>query len=87
MRIRFYFEGVCYQELKHYDKAIAIFKKALEIDPLHASAEFALARALQRSGRAAEAKEHFKRFQHLTSTKISARRLGWPTASRGTTRR
>ncbi|MGD0681619.1 MAG: CRTAC1 family protein, partial [Terracidiphilus sp.] len=43
-----------------------------EIDPLHASAEFQLARALQRSGHTAEAKEHFKRFQHLTSTKIGA---------------
>ena len=36
-----------------------------------------MARALQRSGRTAEAKEHFKRFQHLTSTKIcSADRAG-----------
>jgi tetratricopeptide (TPR) repeat protein len=67
-----YFEGVCYQEMKEYDKAIAIFRKALEIDPLHASAEFQLARALQRSGNTADAKEHFKRFQHLTSTKIGA---------------
>src|ERR1017187_948193 len=67
-----YFEGVCYQEMKEYDKAIAIFQKALEIDPLHASAEFQLARALQRSGRTADAKEHFKRFQHLTSAKIGA---------------
>jgi hypothetical protein len=31
-----------------------------------------LARALQRSGNIADAKEHFKRFQHLTSTKIGA---------------
>jgi len=68
----YYFEGVCYQELKDYDTAIAIFQKALEIAPLHASAEFALARALQRAGRTAEAKDHFKRFQHLTSTKIGA---------------
>jgi len=67
-----YFEGVCYQEMKQFDKAIAIFQKALEIDPLHASAEFQLARALQRTGRTAEAKDHFKRFQHLTSTKIGA---------------
>jgi tetratricopeptide (TPR) repeat protein len=67
-----YYEGVCHQELKQYDKAIAIFQKALEIDPLHASAEFQLARALQRSGRTAEAKDHFKRFQHLTSAKIGA---------------
>jgi tetratricopeptide (TPR) repeat protein len=66
----YYFEGVCYQELKQFDKAIDILHKALEINPLHASSEFALARALQRSGNTAEAKEHFKRFQHLTSTKI-----------------
>jgi tetratricopeptide (TPR) repeat protein len=68
----YYFEGVCYQELKEYDQAIAIFQKALEIDPLHASAEFAIARALQRSGRTAEAKDHFKRFKHLADTKIGA---------------
>jgi len=68
----YYFEGVCYQEMKKYDKAIAIFQKTLEIDPLHASSEFQLARALQRTGRTAEAKDHFKRFQHLTSTKIGA---------------
>ena len=67
-----YYEGVCYEEMKEYDKAIAMFRKALEIDPLHASAEFQLARALQRSGNTADAKEHFKRFQHLTSTKIGA---------------
>jgi tetratricopeptide (TPR) repeat protein len=68
----YYFEGVCYQEMKQYDLAIAIFAKALEIAPLHASAEFAIARAYQRSGRIDDAKEHFKRFQHLTSTKIGA---------------
>ena len=68
----YYFEGVCYQEMKQFDKAIAILQQALAINPLHASAEFALARALQRSGHIAEAKEHFKLFQHLTSTKISA---------------
>ena len=67
-----YFEGACYQEMKQFDKAIAIFEKTLEINPQHASAEFGLARALQRSGRTAEAREHFKRFQHMTSTKISS---------------
>ncbi len=67
-----YFEGVCYQELKQYDKAIAAFQQALKVQPLHASAEFGLARALQRSGKVDEAKEHFKVFQHLASTKISA---------------
>ncbi|MGA3262974.1 MAG: FG-GAP-like repeat-containing protein [Terracidiphilus sp.] len=68
----YYFEGVCYQEMKQFDKAIAILRKALEINPLHASAEFAMARALQRSGNTADAKVHFQRFQHLTSTKIGA---------------
>ena len=68
----YYFEGVCYQEMKEFDKAIGIFKQALAIDPLHASSEFAMARALQRSGDTPNAKDHFKRFQHLTSTKIGA---------------
>jgi tetratricopeptide (TPR) repeat protein len=68
----YYFEGVCYQEMKQYDKAIQILQKVLEIEPLHASAEFATARTLQRSGQTAEAKIHFQRFQHLTSTKIGA---------------
>src|ERR1035437_593836 len=68
----YYFEGVCYQDLKQFDSAIATFRKALEIDPLHASAQFALARALQHQGQIAESKEHFKLFQHMTNTKISA---------------
>jgi tetratricopeptide (TPR) repeat protein len=68
----YYFEGVCYAEMKQFDKAIAIFEQALKIDPLHASSEFQLARSLQRSGNTPEAKERFKRFQHLTSTKIGA---------------
>ncbi len=67
-----YFVGVCYGEMKQFDKAIEMFHKALDVTPLHASAEFQLARALQRSGNTPEAKEHFKKFQHLTSTKISA---------------
>ena len=67
-----YFVGVCYGEMKQFDKAIETFHQALEVNPLHASAEFQLARALQRSGKTPEAKEHFKIFQHLTSTKISA---------------
>jgi hypothetical protein len=58
--------------MKDFDKAIAILQKALAIDPQHASAEFAMARALQRSGHVEEAKAHFKLFQHLTSTKIGA---------------
>jgi len=67
-----YFEGVCYQELKQFDKAIEILQKTLTINPLHASAQFQLSRALQRTGNTAEAREHFKLFRHLTSTKIGA---------------
>jgi Flp pilus assembly protein TadD len=67
-----YFEGVCFQDEKRFDQAIAAFTKALEKNPQHASSEFALARALQRSGRASDAKEHFVRFQHLTSTKVAS---------------
>jgi tetratricopeptide (TPR) repeat protein len=68
----YYFEGVCHAEMKEFDKAIVIFHQALKIDPLHASSEFQLARSLQRSGDTAGVKEEFKRFQHLTSTKIGA---------------
>ena len=67
-----YFVGVCYGEMKEFDKAIAVLQTALKIDPMHASSEFQLARALQRSGDTLNAREHFKRFQHLTSTKIGA---------------
>ena len=68
----YYFQGVCYQEMKKFDEAVAILAKALAIDSNHASAEFATARALQRSGHTVEAKVHFQRFQHLTSAKISS---------------
>jgi tetratricopeptide (TPR) repeat protein len=68
----YYFEGVCYREMKQFDKAVEVLKQALAIQPLHASSEFALARALQALGDKDAAKEHFKLFQHMTSTKISA---------------
>ena len=66
------FEGLCYQELKQFDQATAILEQALKVDPLHASSEFVLARTLQRTGHTPEARQHFQRFQHLTSTKISS---------------
>ncbi len=68
----YYFEGLCYQELKDYDQAIAILEQGLKVNPLHASSEFVLARMLQRTGHTPEARRHFQRFQHLTSTKISS---------------
>jgi tetratricopeptide (TPR) repeat protein len=67
-----YFVGVCYRDQKQYEQAVAAFQKALTIEPLHTSAEFSLAQSLQRLGRTDEAKQHFRIFQHLSSTKISA---------------
>jgi tetratricopeptide (TPR) repeat protein len=67
-----YFEGACYEEMKQFEDAIAVFQKALQVNPLHASAEFGLARSLQRAGKIPEARQDFQRFQHLTSTKIGS---------------
>ncbi len=78
----YYFEGACYQELKQFDKAISLYREALGVNPLHASSEFGLARALQHEGKGAEAREHFKAFQHLTNAKISSA-LGLSYGERG----
>ncbi len=65
-----YFEGACYEEMGQFAKAIPLFQKTLEINSYHASAEFGLARSLMRIGHTSEAREDFKRFQHLTSAKL-----------------
>ncbi len=67
-----YFLGTMYSQQQEYDRAIAEFQTALQLNPVHASAEFGLARTLQRSGKADEAREHLKRFEHLTRDKISS---------------
>jgi hypothetical protein len=59
-------------ELNDYVAAVAEFRKALGLNPLHASAEFGLARGLQRLGKADEAKAAFARFQHITSGHLGA---------------
>jgi Flp pilus assembly protein TadD len=69
----FYFVGYLQSQAQHYDEAIAAFQKALAAYPFHASAEFGLARAYQRKGDAAAAREHLARFQ-----KITAEHLGTP---------
>ncbi|MGC2467177.1 MAG: FG-GAP-like repeat-containing protein [Candidatus Acidiferrum sp.] len=67
-----YFVGYLESQLQHYDQAIAAFQKALALFPLHASAEFGLARAYQRSGNAAGAREHLAKFQKITSDHLGS---------------
>ncbi|HEY2820435.1 MAG TPA: FG-GAP-like repeat-containing protein [Candidatus Acidoferrum sp.] len=62
-----YFVGYLQSQSQHYDEAIAAFQKALEAFPFHASAEFGIARAYQRKGDAAAAREHLARFQKITT--------------------
>jgi len=63
----FYFLGYLESQLQHYDEAIAAFQAALAAFPFHASAEFGLARAYQRKGDSAAAREHLVRFQKITT--------------------
>jgi len=66
-----YFVGYLNSQLQRYDQAIAAFQKALAIFPFHASAEFGLARAYQRSGNAEAAKEHLAKFQKMTAEHLA----------------
>jgi Flp pilus assembly protein TadD len=65
-----YFLGLIYSQQQQYEKAITAFQHALVLNPFQVSAEFGMAQALQRSGKTAEAKVHFDRFQHMTSQKL-----------------
>jgi tetratricopeptide (TPR) repeat protein len=67
-----YFLGYLNSQLQRYDLAIAAFQKALALFPYHASAEFGLARAYQRSGNAAAAREHLAKFQKITSEHLGS---------------
>jgi Tfp pilus assembly protein PilF len=66
-----YFIGLSAAQVQDYDKAIAAFRRALELDEFLVSAEFGMARALQRAGRADDAKVHIDRFQRLTTEKVA----------------
>lgn len=65
-----YFIGTIFSSQKRFDEAVTEFNAALGVNPLHASAQFGLARALQREGKVAEARVHLKRFQEITDSKI-----------------
>jgi Flp pilus assembly protein TadD len=67
-----YFIGLSQSQLNRQEQAIAAFRRALEISLFHASAEFGLARALQKTGQGSQAREHLARFQHLTQTRLGA---------------
>jgi tetratricopeptide (TPR) repeat protein len=66
-----YFVGLSAAQVAEYDRAIAAFRRALALDEFLVSAEFGLARALQRAGRGDEAKAHIERFQRLTTEKVA----------------
>jgi Flp pilus assembly protein TadD len=63
----YYFVGYLNTQIQKYDEAVAAFQKGLALNPVHASAEFGLARALQRKGASGAAREHLARFQKITS--------------------
>ena len=68
----YYFVGYLYSQLQKYDEAIVAFQKGLALNSFHASSEFGLARAFQRKGDAAAAREHLARFQKITTEHLGA---------------
>ncbi len=67
-----YLLGSGYQQNKDYKNAIQQYQAALALNPLHASAEFGLARAYQETGASDQARQAFKRFQHITGEKLGS---------------
>src|SRR6266851_3558657 len=68
----YYFAGYLNAQLQKYDEAIATFQEGLALSPFHASSEFGLARAFQRKGDTAAAREHLARFQKITTEHLGA---------------
>ena len=67
-----YFLGSFYLQLQDFPRAIGEYEAVLRLNRLHPSAEFGLARALQRQGKVDEARVHLATFTHLTRDKIAA---------------
>jgi Flp pilus assembly protein TadD len=67
-----YFLGSIYLELHQEEQALAEFQTALRLNPIHASAQFGLAKALQRTGKRDEATTAFRRFQTISQEKIGS---------------
>jgi Flp pilus assembly protein TadD len=68
----FYFLGAAQSDVGDQPAAIKSLQHAIELNPYHVSAEFALARAYQRSKNPEEARVHLARFQQLTQKKLGA---------------
>src|SRR5271170_1051317 len=66
-----YFLGSFLLDQHDLPGAEAEFRAALRLAPLHASAEFGLARTLQRQGKVDDARVALARFQQLTSAQLS----------------
>lgn len=52
--------GIAYFRITRWDAAEAEFRKVIELSPVDDYAHFALGRALEKQGRAAEAERHLK---------------------------
>jgi len=64
--------GTAYVQAQAVSAAIEAFQHALQINPLHASAEFRTVAAYQQSADIEHAAEHLKKFQYITQNKIGA---------------
>ena len=67
-----YFLGVLYSQEQKYGEAITAFDRALVLNPLHASAEFGLARAYQRKGDADSSRVHLAKFQRIVEKRLGS---------------
>jgi tetratricopeptide (TPR) repeat protein len=65
-----YFLGYLATQDQKYEQAVAAFQRAIELDPLHISAEFGLSQAEQDLGHADAAKADLARFQRLSAEKL-----------------
>jgi tetratricopeptide (TPR) repeat protein len=65
-----YFLGNLATQDQKYDRAVAAFERAIELDPLHVSAEFGLSQAEQDLGHVDAAKADLARFQRLSAEKL-----------------
>src|ERR1700738_3787156 len=64
--------GLASKDLAAFSHGVAAFEKGLALFPYHASSEFGIARAYQRKGDSASAREHLAKFQNITTNHLGA---------------